>query len=165
MRQREKGFTLIELAVAIGLLGFLVPAMAWTISTVMTHNPSAKDQNTVSQQIQNVGYWISRDIQAAEQVTLTEPNGFPLTLVVPIDTDENNNYSIEYLFVGDKLKREVYDSSHTLTAGTWIAEYINVANTIISTEEAYNYVLMIEVSKGQAGAERSYEITQRPGSS
>ena len=164
MRQMEKGFTLIEVVITIAILGIVMPAMAMTISTLLTNHQQANDHNIVSQQVQNAGYWISRDVQAAKYVIFTQPSGFPLTLVIPVDTNENNDYSVDYVFDGNKLKRKVYNSSHTFTKETLIAEYIDVADTVFTTIQPNNHMLVIRASKGKVVVERSYEVTQRPGS-
>jgi prepilin-type N-terminal cleavage/methylation domain-containing protein len=158
----EKGFTLIEVIVALAITGIIVPVMAMSTTTLLTNNQRAIARNIVLQQVQNVGYWISRDIQTAKNVTLTEPGGFPLTLVIPDDANEGNDYSVEYLFDGSKLRRQVYDSSHTLTAEIMVAEYIEVANTTFNNiPETNSYEITVKASIGGVVVARSYQVRQR----
>lgn len=165
MQRSEKGFTLIEVMIAVAIMGLIMPVMTMTTTTLLTNHQQANDHNIVLHQVQNVGYWISRDVQMAKDVTFTDPGGFPLTLDIPVDTDESNDYSVDYLFDGNKLKRQVYDSSDTLILETLIAEYIDVQDTTFSTLGSNIYNLTVKVSKGEVVMERCYKVSQSLSSS
>lgn len=167
MQRSEKGFTLIEVLISLAIMSIIMLAMTMTVTALLTHPQQSTEHNVVLQQVQNAGYWVSRDVQMAKSVTLTEPSGFPLTLDIPLDTDVNNDYTVDYLFDGNKLKRQVYDSLGTLTAEMMVAEYIDPAATTFSApdpsiDNLYN--LTVKASKGETVVERSYQISQRPSS-
>lgn len=161
MERREKGFALLEIVVALAILGVIMPVIAMTTTTILTNHQQSVDQNIVLDEVQNVGYWMSRDIQMAKNVTLTAPGGFPSTLDIPVDTDENHDISIDYLFDGNQLKRQVYDSSETLILETLIAKYIDAIDTTISTLDSKSYELTVKASRGEVVVERSYEVRRR----
>jgi prepilin-type N-terminal cleavage/methylation domain-containing protein len=161
--RKEKGFTLIEVVVGLAITSIITVAMGMTITTLVTNSQGTTDRSTALRQVQNAGYAISRDVQMAENVTPDGTSGFPLTLDIPIDTDENNDYSVDYLFDGDKLKRQVYDSSDTLIKENIVAEYIDVDETTFIALSLNTYELNIRASTGEAVTERSYQIEQRLG--
>ena len=163
MKRGEKGFTLLEVLIGVAIMAIVVVAVAMTTTTLLLNEGQAAGQNTALPQVQNAGYWISRDVQMARNVTPSAPNGFPLSLDIPVDADENNDYTIDYLFDGDKLKRQVYDSLGTLTSETFIAEYIDTSNTTFSAldADAGLWKLTVRASRDETGATRSYEISQR----
>ena len=163
MKRGEKGFTLLEVLIGVAIMAIVVVAVAMTTTTLLLNEGQAAGQNTALPQVQNAGYWVSRDVQMARNVTPSAPNGFPLSLDIPVDKDENNDYTIDYLFDGDKLKRRVYDSLGTLTSETFIAEYIDTSNTTFSAldADAGLYKLTVRASRDETGATRSYEISQR----
>jgi prepilin-type N-terminal cleavage/methylation domain-containing protein len=164
IRRREKGFTLIEVIVALAIMSIIIVAMGMTITTVVTNSRGTTERNVVLCQVQNAGYSISRDVQMADDVTLDGTSGFPLILDIPVDTDENNNYSVNYLLDGDKIIRQVYDSSDTLIREGSVAEYIDVGATTFSALSFNTYELTVKACDGETVAERSYQIKQRPGS-
>jgi prepilin-type N-terminal cleavage/methylation domain-containing protein len=160
--QNEKGFTLIEVLVALAITAVMIPVMAMSTATILRNNQQAVAHNIVLQQVNNAGYWISRDVQTAKNVTLTEPSGFPLTLVIPDDVNESNDYSVKYLFSGSKLKRQVYNSAHALTAEIIAAEYVEVADTTFnSIPETNSYEITVSASKGGVVVARNYQVRQR----
>ncbi len=163
VKQREKGFTLLEVVVGVAIMALVVGAIAMTTTTLLLNYDQAAEQNVVLPQVQNAGYWISRDVYATINITAGDPNGFPLTLQIPVDNDENNDYSVVYLFDGNKLKRQLYDSSENLTSETLIADYIDIANTTFSTVNATagHYKLTVTATRDGAGVTMSYEIGQR----
>jgi hypothetical protein len=134
-----------------------------TITTIVTNSQGTTERSVVLRQVQNAGYSISHDVQMAENVTPDGTGGFPLTLDIPVDTDQNNDYSVDYLFDGDKIIRQVYDSSHTLIKETVVAEYIVVDETIFTALGSNTYELTVRASNGEAVAERSYQVKQRIG--
>ena len=161
MKRGEKGFTLIELLLVLAITGVLIWPLAMVITTLLTNPQRSTDQNVALRQVQNAGHWLSRDVQMASSVNATDPDSF-LTLNIPVDTDENNDYSIVYLlFDGGKLKRQVYDSGDNLTSETFIADYIDTDNTTFTTLDTGLYKLTIRASKGEAVVKRSYEVSQR----
>lgn len=163
VKQREKGFTLLEAVIGLAIMALVVVAIAATTTTILMNHGRAAEQNVALPQVQNAGFWISRDVQMARNITASDPNGFPLSLDIPIDIDENHDYNIEYLFDGNKLKREVYSSSGNLTSQTFIADYIDTDNTTFSTVNATigRYKLTVRASRDGAGVTRDYEISQR----
>lgn len=163
LRQRERGFTLLEAVVGMGIMALVVAAIAGIVTTILLSHSQAADQNAALPKVQNAGYWISRDVQMSSNVTASDPNGFPLTLRIPVDSDKKNDYRIEYLFEGSNLKRKVYDSSENLTSETLIADLIVTDNTTFTILDpvAGLHKLTVRASGGQAGVTRSYEMSQR----
>jgi len=163
IRRREKGFTLIEVAIALAITSIIIVAFCMTITTLVTNSQGTTERSVVLRQVQNAGYSVSRDVQMAENVTLNGTGGFPLILDIPVDTDQNNNYSVNYLFDGDKIMRQVYDSSHTLIKEAVVAEYIDVGATTFIALGSNTYELTVKACNGEAVAERSYQTKQRLG--
>jgi len=163
MKRGEKGFTLLELAVGVAIMGVIAMPLAMFTMTLLTNPERSNDNNIVLQQVQLAGTWISRDVQMSRSVNATDSNGFLLTLQIPVDSDENNDRSIKYLLDGSKLKRLVYDSSENLTSETLIGDYIDTDNTIFSTVNATAglHKLTIRATKDKTRVTRSYQITQR----
>jgi len=160
MKRGEKGFTLLEVLIGVAIMAIVVGAVAMTITTLLLNEGQAAGQNTALPQVQNAGYWISRDVQMARIVTLGEPGVF-LRLDIPMDNNPDNDYTIDYVFDGDKLKRQKHDSFGT--SETFIAEYIDTGNTTFSVldADAGLYKLTVRASRDETGATRSYEISQR----
>ena len=156
MKRREKGFTLIEVIIALVIMVFIIGVGAMTTMSLLMNCQRSSDQNIVLNQVQNVGYWISRDVQMAKTVTLDEPGGFPLTLVIPVGTNPDNDYSISYFFDDNNLKRQVNGSPEMSIAG-----YIDVEDTTFCPVGSNTYRLTIKASEGEAVVERTYEISQR----
>jgi len=166
MKRGEKGFTLIEVLVVIALTGVIIGPLAMVTTTLLTNPQRFTDQNVVLQQVRNAGYWISRDVQMARTVNPRDPSsGFLLSLDIPVDIDENNDLRIDYLFDGDRLKRQKHDSLGTLISETLIADYIDTDNTLFSLNpDAGLYKLTVRAAKGEAAVTRSYGVKQRLGS-
>lgn len=167
MKRGEKGFALLELVVGVAIMGIIAMPLAMLTMTLLTNPERSNDNNIVLQQVRNAGTWISRDVQMSRSVNATDPDGFPLTLQIPVDSDENNDYSIEYLLDGSKLKRQVYDSSENLTLETFIADYIVSDNTTFATVNATAglHKLTIRATKDKASVTGGYQINQRLSSS
>ena len=159
MKRGQKGFTLVEVLVVVAILGVIAVPLAYTTITLLTNPARSNDENVVLQQVRNVGDWISRDVQMARSVTASDPpsGGFPLTLQIPVDSEEANDLLIQYFFDGDKLKRRVYDSE------TFIAEYIDTDVTTFSTVDATTgrHRLVVRAIRGEAEITLKYEASQR----
>ena len=156
MKRGERGFTLIEVIISVAIMATIMGAITMTTIPLLTNPQRSSNYNIALQQVQNVGYWISRDVQMAKTVTPDVSGGFPLTLVIPVDTNPGNDQSVSYSFDGNNLERQVNGSAETL-----IAQYIDVAATTFSMVDANTYKLTVKASIGEAVVERSYEVTQR----
>ena len=80
MRQQQKGFTLIEMVLALGIVGAVVASIAMTLKALMMNSQQPSVQQILLQQVKSAGYWIPRDINMSNDVTLGSPNGFPFTM-------------------------------------------------------------------------------------
>ena len=161
MKQRQKGFTLIEIVLATGIVGVVVVVVAMTITTLMMNAQQPSTQQILLQQVQNADYWILRDTNMANDVILSGPNGFPFTVNIPVDQDQDHDYSVEYLFDGNTLKRQQFDSSDNLTAETSVAQYVDTDNTAFESIAEGSHKLTIRVSMGEEVVSASYEARHR----
>ena len=174
MKLGEKGFTYIELIVALAILALIGSATATATFQVLRVTERNNDHMTVVRQVQNAGYWLSRDAQMAQSVSadnLTSPDFLVLNWTEWDYVDEPIYHSVTYFFenltdgVG-KLKR-----SHWSSAGaneqTLVAEYIyfNPEDPDNTTEASYqNSVLNIQLTSlfGETIETREYKINLRP---
>ncbi|MFH1651824.1 MAG: prepilin-type N-terminal cleavage/methylation domain-containing protein [Chloroflexota bacterium] len=126
LKQREGGFTLIEMLVALTITSII--GMGATMATVQIINQGTRnsDYTTASRNTMNALYWMSRDAQMAQVVTLSGGSGFPLTL----DWTEwdNTEHEVTYTFSGDELRR-----THTVDGDVLnqmlVAQYLEPAET------------------------------------
>jgi len=153
LKRNQKGFTLIEVLVAVGILGAIMGVMAMTVVTIMIISPKSNDQVIALRQVQNAGYWISRDVLGAKEVSPDETGVF-----LAIDWD-GDDYDVNYVFNGNELRRQLNGAS----PGTLIAEYIDLGATTGSwDDEANKLSVTIRASLGEAAVERTYEVSPRP---
>ena len=131
MKRAEKGFTLLELVVAAAIIALASGAAG--IATFQVFKGTERNNNymTAVRQVQNAGYWISRDAQMAQSVTaenLTAPDFLVLSWTETDYTDDPAYHSVTYFFedltdgIG-KLKRNHWSSAGA-NEQTLIAEYI-----------------------------------------
>lgn len=161
MRQRQKGFTLIEILVALGITGAVIVSIAMTITTLMMNSQQPSTQQILLQQVKSAGYWIPRDINMASDVTLGSPNDFSFTINIPVDQQVENDYSVKYLFDGNTLMRQQFDSSDILVAETLVAQYVDTDNTAFKSIAEGSYKLTIRVCMGEEVVNASYEMRHR----
>jgi prepilin-type N-terminal cleavage/methylation domain-containing protein len=76
----ERGFTLVEFVVAIAIIGIIsIPVVASIIQVFVVSSESSSHMTAVKA-VENAIHWITDDAQMAQQVDVTGPAGFPLTL-------------------------------------------------------------------------------------
>jgi prepilin-type N-terminal cleavage/methylation domain-containing protein len=132
MKSSEKGFTIIELAVAIAILGIVGVAATATMFQVFQGTGSNDDKMSAIYQVQNAGYWITRDAQMSETIAvdgLESPKFIALTWMEqdfgggdPVY--HSITYSIEDISDGIGQLMRNHWSSGGLNVDTLIAQYI-----------------------------------------
>ena len=168
MKRCERGFTLIELLVVIALIALLSSGAGIAVVQSITVTKSSNDHMTVIRQVQNAGYWISRDALMAENVLVDNltPSSFLIITWTEWGYDEASIYhSVTYSFqdmsdgVG-KLKRTHW-SSDGADEETLVAEYIdsNATNAIYTGPVL---TAQITSSLGEANQTRGYTVWHRP---
>lgn len=79
--KNQRGFSLLEMILVLAILGILISAVTMTTSRVISGSISPSNHMTAIRQVQNAGYWVSRDAQMAQSLaTAPDPDGFPITL-------------------------------------------------------------------------------------
>lgn len=163
MKKQQKGFTLLELIVGSAIMAVVVGAIAAILTVLFLNYGQAAGQNSALPQVQNAGFWITRDVQTSRNVTATAPDGFPLSLRIPVDMDENNDNRAEYVFEGNKLKRQLYDPLDNLISETFIADYLDTGNCTFATVNATwgYYRLTVTATREGEAVTRVYDVGQR----
>ena len=129
MKIGEKGFTLVELLVAITIMVLATGAASTAIFQVLRNNQRNSDYMTVVRQVQSAGYWINRDAGMAQSVTvnLTLPDFLILSW-----TEQNSGdpYEVTYILEDmpeGQLKKMLRNQSinGTDNTTTLVAQYID----------------------------------------
>lgn len=165
LKKSERGFTLLEVLVSLAISAFVVGAASATTITMMRLTPQNNDWAVALHQVQNAGYWISRDVLMAQDITVGAGNPTFLTLTIPQITPPDKTIVYEFEDMPDGLKRLIRDDQ---TAGQTIlvAEYISTdTNDTTASYNSDNRTLDLTITaiSGDVSVTRIYESSQRLG--
>ena len=163
LKTTEKGFTLIELLVGITIAVFVTGAASMAIITMMRLGPRNSDWAIALHQVQNAGYWISRDVMMSDTVTPGTGDTF-LTLTVPYESEgEILPKEIDYRF-GDISGERWLIRTDSTGGQTAIAQYISEPIQYEydpDSDQPYTLTVTITATSGNVPVTRQYEATQR----
>ena len=175
MRQSEKGFTTLELMVAISIMSLIGLAATMTIFQVISVTGRTNSHLTAIRQVQNSGHWIGRDAQMAENIVTDNMSGTDFMLISwtewDYDAEDEVYHQVTYFFDGltggiGKLKRNHW-SSAGVNADILVAECISYdpddpANTSNVSYQKPVLTLKLTALYGDASETREYRIGRRP---
>jgi prepilin-type N-terminal cleavage/methylation domain-containing protein len=157
--KKQKGYSLIEVILGIALAGILTSGITtFTVQTI-TENARSNNRMQATMQVENAGYWVSRDVQMSSNLTLGGAAGFPLQLEWK-DTD-GSNYQVTLTLAGNQIKRSLVKNSQA-PLQTVIAESVNSAPGL--TNCVYSGGLLtfnVTATLGKVNVSRSYEVKKR----
>jgi prepilin-type N-terminal cleavage/methylation domain-containing protein len=156
----EKGFTLIELVVGIAIASLVVSAASMTVITMMRLSPQSSNWAISLRQVQDAGYWISRDVQMSDNLTIGTGNPTFLTFSIPIGPTDNTTVVYEFEDMPDSLKRL---TRNDLTAGqqSIVAEYISIPTPPYYNSDNRTLTFTITATYGDVPVTKQYEAMQR----
>ena len=135
VNNNQKGFTMIEVVIAIAITAIITGGIIMTIFQVFDGNTRSSNHMIAVRQVQNAGYWVSHDTLMAQSVVTDDgATGFPLTLTWTEYVVDGDEYQVDYTLedmTGSTLKnlQRVYSVNGTPTETGYAAEYINQADT------------------------------------
>lgn len=87
----QKGFTLLELLIAIALSALITTGITAGLSQTFTGSARSANHMVAVRQVQEAGYWVSFYGYAAQNTTITGVSGFPLIMTwIDFDTSQKN---------------------------------------------------------------------------
>ena len=157
---KQKGYSLIEMVIYLALAGILGTGITtFAVQTITETNRSSAHMQAI-QQLENAGYWVSRDVQMAQTVTPGPNAGFPLQVNW---TDANNNtFQVTFSISGGQIQRSQVENGMA-PSQTLVAQSINAAPTLTSCSYE-NGLLTFNVTAtvGTSSISRIYQIKKRP---
>jgi prepilin-type N-terminal cleavage/methylation domain-containing protein len=156
MKKGEKGFTLLELIVALGIAAFVTAAASMTIISMIRLTPKNNDWAIALRQVQDTGYWISRDVLMSDNITVGTGSTF-LTMRQPQVNASPKTIVYQFQDMSGGLKRLMRTDN---TTATMIAQFIS-DNTTATPSDNYTLTLNIEAISGDTVVSRHYKAAQR----
>ena len=184
IHQKQEGFTILELLIAVAISGLIIGGIALTIAQLFEGHAQSSGEMTALREVQNVGFRVNRDGQMAHDVSVVDDPGTEAVEVITLTWyeyywDEENpsrhgdahrviytfdpesgKVNRDYYFAGYPEDETPYEFEFQGTAV--IAEYIE---SMVALPLGNNYELTVTATTGgfQSQSEtRTYEIKPRP---
>jgi type II secretory pathway pseudopilin PulG len=105
LNRNQKGFSLVELLVAVAITRFITGVVGTSIVQVIDINARSTTHMIAVRQVENAVHWLSRDGQMAQTLAPDTGSGFPLVLTwTTWDSVENQ---VTYTIENGELKRSL----------------------------------------------------------
>ena len=163
LKKGERGFTLIEVLIAIAITGIIAAAITGAIFQVFNVNTRSSNRMIAVRQVQQAGKEVSKDVLQSQpdKIDYDElPDGYFLLLGW---TDwEGQENDVSYKIEDNKLQRtHTIDGEPASTAPPIVAEYIDPAQTsFVLDGDTFQFTVTATV--GEESETRVYEVKPRP---
>ncbi len=175
MIKKQHGFTLVDLQVTIAIVSLMVFAGAISASQIVKYAPATTNRMVAVREVHNAGYWISRDAESAEKVTV-DGLTYPAFIVMEwtiygYDGEASIYHTVTYSFAGMSNGVGKLVRTHSSSAGentqTLISDniYYNPADPANSSKASYqNLKLAVKLTSqyGDSIKSREFEVLRRP---
>jgi prepilin-type N-terminal cleavage/methylation domain-containing protein len=156
----QKGFTLIELAIAMAIGGIIAASVTMTMFQIIDTSGRTSNHMTVVRQVQSAGYWVSKDVQMAQFITTTDDaDGLPL--VLRWTEWDGTSHLVTYELQDTDLVRD--SDGHQDV----IAQFIDSVSVDPRPYTGGKLIFTVTSRLGDGSAEqieaRTYEVIPRPG--
>lgn len=171
MIKGEKGFLIIDLAVAVAILALIAGSAGMIITQLLQITRSSSDFSTATRQAQNLGYRLNQDLLMASTVTTSDDPGTADVEFAIIDWKDwlsGDMYEARYVWqdAGASLKRairrlSVHDKNglETGSASTLVADSIYSISLLL--QSGVTWKLNIEARSGDKSVTREYQVDMR----
>jgi prepilin-type N-terminal cleavage/methylation domain-containing protein len=177
----QRGFTLIELVIVIGLVSIISGGLTMIIMQVFNADARTRSDMIAVYQVRQAGKLVSEDFLEARDVTPGAGSGFPLTLTWEerVTNDTHNDIKVIYTLVdmpSGELQRLARNETVTPPEGeptttlSIVAEHIDAAQTGVTPIGSCSfpncgvYTFTVTATAGGQSETRVYQIKPRPGS-
>lgn len=135
--KNQMGFTLLELLIALAITSVITGSTTMVIFQVFDGNARTSNHMEAVRQVQNAGYWVSRDAQMAQSIDIgNDPVTPELELVTLTWTEWNNTaHQITYKLQGAELWR---DDGQPMRVAEYIDSDPNNTNCGVAAGSAFN---------------------------
>jgi len=164
----QKGVTLVELVIAIGIAAFIVVAAATVLFQLDTVSARNSNYMTAYTEAQNAGFSVSRDTTMAQTVTVDDPATF---VTLNWSDWEGDTHEIVYTLqdASAGLKELWRTYSFEIDGVAQPEETMRVARYIDPNETSRNWdesekvlTLVVTAQVGDQTATRTYNVEPRP---
>jgi prepilin-type N-terminal cleavage/methylation domain-containing protein len=159
--KKQSGFTLVELLVAMAILGFVSAAMAMTIGVVTKTSTTAVGQSMALSEVRMAGSWITRDVVSAVANTVQPTAGGTLCSMQSYawnsSTHTFDQPVLTYMLTNGVLTRQVGSAP-----AVPVAQFIDgTATTFTCEDNATKYFkLTVKADYNGTGVTEVYKMKQ-----
>jgi prepilin-type N-terminal cleavage/methylation domain-containing protein len=164
---RNDGFTLIELVIAIAVGAVISLAVVTSLAQMLSGSARSSNHMTAVRQVQNAGYWVSRDAAMAHttNVTTISPDFLIFAWTGWDDRQHQVKYVLEDASGGLKNLRRIQIVDGDIIGSSLVGQYIDPAGTNVTPPPGVTFTVTASVGTGgRVSTEtRTYEVKPRPG--